>query len=342
MIKHREDFDMDYQEFEKNLVELIMEMLPEDYSLSVKAVEKNNGLVLNGLIINNKECNISPTIYLNYYFEEYKKGKSVDELAGEILDQYKKFELHEDFDVSQFVDYEKCKDNICFKLINFEKNKKLLDDVPFIDCSELAIVFYDLINSNSLETSSILIRNSHLKHWDKSVGDLMSVASKNTPRLLGTNMKNLNALVSEMLENNSGIKINNNTDEDIFAGDSPMYVLTNKSKLYGAACILQKDILDDFCNQQDVNDFYIIPSSIHEVLLLPKNNEYDDKYLSEMIKEVNSTELSVEDVLADRVFVYDRGLSQIYCFDDDGEKNVCIEFGDDDLIQIPKNDELSI
>lgn len=296
---------MTYQEFENEIVEKINKNLPEGHQTAVKPVDKNNGVVLHGLIINNGLCNISPTIYLDYYYDEYQKGHSIESLSEQIITQYQKFALEEDFDITLFTDYEKCSKNISYKLINYEKNKTLLQDIPHIVYLDLAIVFYCLINSNPFETSSILIRNSHIKHWNVTVDELFEVASNNTPRLLESDIMNLNDLVSELLSKNPDIKLGELTNEDILNEDSSMYVLTNKIKLYGACCILYKNLLEEFASKIG-SDLYIIPSSVHEVLLLPKTIEYDDEYLSSLVKEVNSIDLSTEDILSDHVYYYSR------------------------------------
>ena len=292
---------MTYQKFEKEIVDTINKNLPEGHQTLIKPVDKNNGVVLHGLIINNGLCNISPTIYLDYYYDEYKKGESIDSLALQIITQYQRFALEEDFDITVFTDYEKCKPNISYKLINYGQNKELLRDVPHIVYLDLAIVFYCLLSSSRSETSSILIRNSHMNHWGVTCDDLFNVASNNTPRLLESEIKNLTDIVKEIMMDNPTI----NLDLDSMPEESAMYVLTNKIKLYGACCILYKNLLEEFAKNLG-SDLYIIPSSVHEVLLLPNNMEYDKEYLSELVKEVNSSDLSTEDILSDHVYYYSR------------------------------------
>ena len=293
---------MTYQKFEKEIVDTINKNLPKGHQTLIKPVDKNNGVVLHGLIINNGLCNISPTIYLDYYYDEYKKGFDIDYLAKQIITQYQRFALEEDFDITVFTDYEKCKPNISYKLINYEKNKELLKDVPHIIYLDLAIVFYCLLNTSPSEASSILIRNSHMKHWGVTCDDLFDVASNNTPKLLESDIKNLTDIVKELIEDNPSIDLDS---DNMLDTDSSMYVLTNKIKLYGACCILYKNLLEEFASKVG-SDLYIIPSSVHEVLLLPNNIEYDRDYLTDLVKEVNSGELSTEDILSDHVYYYSR------------------------------------
>ena len=89
-----------------------------------------------------------------------------------------------------------------------------------------------------------------------------------------------------------------------------MYVLTNKQKMNGASCILYEHILNDFANQKN-KDIYILPSSVHEVILVPVAEDIDRTELSRMVRDVNRNELEEGDVLSDRVYYYDRVRDEI-------------------------------
>ena len=90
----------------------------------------------------------------------------------------------------------------------------------------------------------------------------------------------------------------------------PMYVLTNQHKLNGSVCILYQNVLRDFANRLAC-DFYILPSSIHEVLLIPAANQISYQELSDMVQDVNSSQLSREEILSDHVYYYSRETCQI-------------------------------
>lgn len=297
---------MTYHTFEREVVKLITTKLPSGHNAIVKSIGKNNGVMLHGLIINNGHSNISPTIYLDYYYDKLDEGSSIEELANQIVSQYNKYALEDDFDITIFTDYEKCKSHISYKLINYEQNKSLLKDIPHIVYLDLAIVFYCLLDSDLSQSSSILIRNAHLNMWGVSVDDLYAVASVNTPKLLTIETKKLvdiiNELVSEsnvIYDSDSHGNVSNTLDDK----NPPIYVMTNNIKLYGACCILYENALRDWAKKLKAN-LYIIPSSIHEVLLIPDNGNFDEQYLTELVRDVNSSQLSLEDVLSDHVYYY--------------------------------------
>ncbi len=295
---------MQYKEFENAIVDRVKEILSEEeYTFTVKPVNKNNGIKLHGLVIGNNVSNISPTIYLDYYYDSYKDGKSIDVLANKIVNQYQRFELDEDYDISSYTEWDKVRSTICYKLINKEKNEELLQGVPYIEYLDLAVVFYSLITSLQLETSSILVKNEHLKHWGIKKEELFEIASENTPKLLGSEIRNLTDIVKELMEGNGFISPFE--DDEVYEDSRqyPIYVLTNKKTLFGAGCVLYKNLLAEFSKKVE-SDLFIIPSSIHEVLLIPKTNEFDSDYLTELVKQVNSTELDDEDILSDHVYYY--------------------------------------
>lgn len=155
---------MNYTDFENKIVDNVTEMLPEGHTLTIRKVTKNNGIILHGLVINNGSTNISPTVYLDYYYNDYKEGRSIDELSREVFNQY-------------------------------NKNRDLLEDIPHIVYLDLAIVFYCILTEKQFETSSILIKNSHMKFWDTTVTDLFDIASYNTPKILKADIKSLSDIV---------------------------------------------------------------------------------------------------------------------------------------------------
>lgn len=299
------DMIMEYAEFQTEILDLVQRKLTDEHKIAVKPVKKNNGIVLHGLVINNNLSNISPTIYLDYYFEDYKNGESVYKLAEKIVAQYKKFAIDKDFDISTFADWEKAKPSICYKLINRQKNEDILKEIPHIDYLDLTIVFYALVSNKPFESSSILIRNNHMRHWGVGVDELYEIASENTPKLLEYELRNLASVVQELVSKNADKEMMAIAEGAFQDEESAMFVLTNKIKLNGASTILYKKVLENFAEQLNC-DLYIIPSSIHEVLLIPNKMDLDTDYLNALVKEVNAADLSPEEVLSDHLYYYSR------------------------------------
>ena len=92
--------------------------------------------------------------------------------------------------------------------------------------------------------------------------------------------------------------------------ETPLYVLTNKARLYGASCILYPNLLDSIADKLTC-DFYLIPSSIHEFLIIPVDNPEQISLFSQMVTEVNETQLSDDEVLSNHAYYYSREQKQI-------------------------------
>ena len=197
---------------------------------------------------------------------------------------------------------------IIFKLINTEKNRELLRDVPYIPFHDLSIVFQCLVSEERFGNASILIHNVHLQLWKVNARELYECALENTPLLQGYELADMNTVLEEM-KALGGID-----DEEIedMQQEVPMYVLSNKSRINGASCILYKDILKDFAMVVD-KDLYVLPSSIHEVILLPSDGTQESEQLKEMVREINQSQVEKEEVLSDSVYYYRRSDDSFFC-----------------------------
>lgn len=192
-----------------------------------------------------------------------------------------------------------------FKLINYEQNKNLLQKIPHIKILDLAIIFNCLVDADETGNATILIYNQHLSLWNITKDDLYHLAMKNTPALLTYELRDMSDVLIELM---AGVPCNSMKEE--FEYMVPTYVLSNKSKLNGSGCIFYHNLLHNLCEKLEC-DLYILPSSIHEVILIPAydHDSYDE--LTSMVKEVNSTQLSKEEILSDHVYFYSRETGQI-------------------------------
>ena len=259
--------------------------------VTIQEIIKNNDTHYDGLTILSNQLNISPTIYLNFYFKQYLKGRSLEEICHDILSVYEENKPSGNIDISFFT--------------NYEQNKNLLQKIPHIKILDLAIIFNCLVDADETGNATILIYNQHLSLWNITKDDLYHLAMKNTPALLTYELRDMSDVLIELM---AGVPCNSMKEE--FEYMVPMYVLSNKSKLNGSGCIFYHNLLHNLCEKLEC-DLYILPSSIHEVILIPAydHDSYDE--LTSMVKEVNSTQLSKEEILSDHVYFYSRETGQI-------------------------------
>lgn len=292
---------MTYDEFKQHILQVIQNKLGPSVRVTIQEILKNNNTHLDGLTILSGQLNISPTIYLNYYYQQYKKGTDLSAIYQEILTAYRENCPTENIDISFFTEYEKVKDHIIFKLVNYERNRELLTRIPHYRFLDLAIVFCCLINADNEGCATILIHNHHLPFWNIDKEDLYTLSMANTPKLLSYDLKNMSEVLKGLFDD---------SPFDLACNPVPMYVLSNQSKLNGSGCILYHDLLRSFAHKLEC-DLYILPSSVHEVLLIPAYEKGSSMELSEMVQEVNATQLANEEILSDHVYYYSRETNQL-------------------------------
>lgn len=294
-----------YTEFKQHILSDLQKRLGTDIQVTVQDIIKNNDTHLDGLTILSAQCNLSPTIYLNYYYKQYEDGHSLSDIEDDILKVYRDNCPSSNIDISFFTNYDKVKSRIIFKLVNYERNRELLQQVPHYRFLDLSIVFNCLIESSPSGSATILIHNHHLSYWDITRDDLYALAQQNTPKLLAYDLRNMTDILKELLADE-----NIPADTPEAAAAFPMYVLTNRYKLNGSGCILYQNLLRDFANRLG-SDLYILPSSVHEVLIIPVQAQTSTEELSDMVRDVNSSQLSREEILSDHVYYYSRESGKI-------------------------------
>lgn len=132
---------MDYNQFLKEVRAAVQERLGSNYEIRIQKITKNNGIVLDGLIIGKASKSIAPTIYLNSYYMHYTHGMSLEEILEDIISAYKESNDVSFGDTREFLSFNKLSDKVAFKLIQREKNQELLKEVPYT----IFVIFFVLL-----------------------------------------------------------------------------------------------------------------------------------------------------------------------------------------------------
>ena len=284
---------MNYQEFVGSVTGFLRESLPCGTKLELLPLEKNNGVIMDGLSIRRQGQKVAPTIYMDAYYREYLDGRSLKGICDQILECCEDTSFEERFDTDFFTDYRKLKSTVVYKLVNAEKNRELLKKVPHLPFLDLAIVFYCLLTDTPVGNATVLIHNSHMKLWKVTCSDLYRDAKANTEKLLPARLESMAEVIREL---SGGM-------EDPEEVGVPMYVLTNSQKALGAACILYEGVLKS-CADRLGGAFYMLPSSIHEVIMVPAPAVGDEQELIHMVRDINQTQVRSTEVLSDNIYLY--------------------------------------
>ena len=154
---------MNFTLFTTAVVNGLQEKLGEDYRILPNQVKKNNGVVLTGIIVEEKDSNTSPTIYLDDFYENYQNGVCLDQIVESLYRIFHKTKIKEAVDLSNFLEFEKARKQIAFKLVNYEKNREMLKTIPYKVFLDLAIIFYYVVQEPPFYgKASIPVSYTHL------------------------------------------------------------------------------------------------------------------------------------------------------------------------------------
>ena len=325
---------MVYQEFlnyiKDNLVDYMKDRLKskEDdsrfeehaYEVELHKVVKNNGIVLDGIAIRIDGANISPNIYLNSYYENYQMGRPVTSIMEEIVYLYEQAKEESDIDIVDILDYKTAKNKIFIRLVNYERNKEQLEQCPHKRYLDLAITFRYIASKDSCGLASSLISNQEFENWNVDLEELYQIALFNTMREFPWRMDSLAKVVTECFRSKMSDELPEELLQELaFLEEREcgvnMFVLTNETGVNGATCILYENVIMQFAKVQESNVF-ILPSSIHEVMLVPESEETDAELLSSLVREANQSAVGLIDLLSDYIYYYDLDKNEITLYEE--------------------------
>ena len=290
---------MNFDNFADYICDNILEGWMDEASAEIQKTEKNNGVMLTGIVIRDQNNRMTPAIYLEDYYDRYLKGDSMSDIMSEIRKQY-------DWCIQRIrslnidiTDYSTVKDLLIYRLVNYERNEEMIKRCPHIRMDDLALTFRWLAHRDSVGISTALVTNQELELWDVKMQDILLDAKKNTERIFPGKVMMMGDLLKKVLIEVPDI------DESM-----PMYIITNEQQINGATVLLYDHFLHDFAEDNPGN-YYILPSSIHEVILVPADKiEYPEE-LKDIVRHANNTVVMDTEFLSDSVYYYDSSLDSI-------------------------------
>ena len=299
---------MDIGSFAEQVRAHVGNELDSGHDIMIQRVGKNNGVCYTGLQITENAVNISPVIYIDRYYGLYEKGEeTIESTAAFVMDTYNRERSGGmmQADMRKFLSYDRVRGTIVYKLVSTGKNRELLEDIPHLDLMDLSIIFQCLVSPEGSEMATILDHNVHVKLWDVTTEELYAAAEENTRKLLPYEIKSMTEVLCEIMREEDPEDADSADFAEEFSDSVPMYVLSNKNRVEGAACMLYPGLIRDLADKFG-KSFYIIPSSVHEVLILPTEDTEECAEIKSMIREINDTQVSPEEILSYSLYYYDR------------------------------------
>jgi len=302
------ELESEYSTFINSITNTVSDMMGEEYTARIFKVTKNNSLELDSLVLLKEGKNFAPNIYLLPYYEAYMEGTSLKELADRLCGIYHNCSaplVKDNFNYA----FDDMKANVIYRLVNFEKNEKLLEKIPHIKYLDFAVTFHCLVHNDGDGIGTIRITNEHLEQWKVTLEDLKELAHTNTRKKFPPLIRSMEDVIKTMLKEECGEDFPLELQTELMDNDSSehhkMYILSNSKGINGATCLLYENVLKKFANQIH-SDLFILPSSIHEIILVPYEKTISKEALTEMVRDVNRTQVAKDEVLSDRVYYYSR------------------------------------
>ena len=295
MMKQEND-QLSREAFYGSLREELLVRCPVGMEISFQTITRNNDVRLHGCLLRRNESHIAPTLYMENFYDLYKDGLSVGETADAMLricvnslDDVREFDFAPE-------DWESVRKMIGMKVLGYERNPELLQRVPYIRYEDLAVVFIFVLKEAGI-TGGVAVITSELSGlWGISAEELFVQARQSAPVLLEPVVSNIRNMIGDCPE-----EVEEIIDDPENAVD--MYILTNKSQTYGASALFYPGLLEKITDYLG-GGFYILPSSVHEVILIPEAAGEPDA-LRRMVQEVNRCEVPEDMILSDNVYYYD-------------------------------------
>lgn len=300
---------MNFEEFKDAMVNSIKNRLPEDQKDSEVKVSINHKIneTYNALTVHQEGTSISAAVNLDRLFERYEEGADLNSLADQAMDMIQ-MEKPE-FDVSMLMDYESVKDRLFVRASNAELNQEALMNVPHTIVADIAVTYHIMMDDGNDGMASVMVTNQMLNQYGISPEQLAEDAMRSSEAILPVKVQSMADVMREMFcSDMMASGMSPEEAEEMFdmmgVDQTPLTVITNDQKMNGASALFYPDTMDQIAQKLE-GDFFILPSSVHEVLALPDDGQQSVQVLKDMVTEINATQVAPNDRLTDQVYHFD-------------------------------------
>ncbi len=302
---------MNFNEFVNEVKDNIRLFLPKDYEnaeVSVMDYQKLN-TTYKGLMVKKEDETITPTINMNQLYKAYQDqpGVTMESVYRRIADVVVEAPIQ--VNLKSILDYDIAKDNLFIRVSSAERNKDMLANVPHQLKEDLAITYHVAVSMDEEGLSSMLIKNDLLKQYGITAEQLHEDAMNSSPRIMAPEVSSMGAIMEELVEKDLFMMSPEEREmlQESIRESTQMpsfFVVTNQQRIDGAGALFYPEVMDNL-GELLGQDYFILPSSIHEMLVLPDNGEVSADELRMMVTEVNETQVAPAERLTNDVYHFD-------------------------------------
>ncbi len=296
---------MTYEKFKEALLNALKDFYGDDAEVLFQDVVKVNDVHLDGINIIHKDKNscVNPVIYANSFYERYTEGEmTMDDIVGRIIDTMEHNQISpEIYDMTKLLSHwNTASEHIYPMLVHTDTNKEMLEKLVSTTFLDLSVIYY--IRLGSIHSGDANVKITH------QLFDSFGVSLEELHERAISNLRNNDCLeVKSMADVLRGLLPDSVSGDMEVPESCNMHVLSNRSKLFGAAHLLDMDTMPI---PYRTRSYYVIPSSIHEAILVD-DESVEASMLNEMIQDVNDSVLSPEEILSSHCYYYDGASRQL-------------------------------
>ena len=301
------EVNMDYENFKEELIEGLKENFEtrgiEGMSFRDQGqVNKLNG-GYDGVVVTPQDSAIGVTVNMTKLYEAHENGAPLGEIIDKAADMVVNgLDNQPKIDVATLTDYDQMREKLIMEVVSTEANKEMLSNIPHKEMEDMSVVYRFDMGTNEDGRATILVTNQLMDSMGINAEQLHADAVENAPKIKPVEIKGMGEVLSEMMGMSPEDMAMMGMPTD--PADEKIFVATVPDKVHGAGVLAYQDFMDQAAERVG-GDFFILPSSIHEILIVPDTGEMGLKDLKNMVQEVNATQVAPEDKLTDSVYHYD-------------------------------------
>lgn len=270
-------------------IDIINALVAQGYQAEAKETVKN-GIVFEGIIIRSNDI-IAPIIYTEQLLRDAEeKGKRLSDVVIDIIRMYEESQ-HKKNSIEKLINRNHFLNNVFIGLQKISEEQLVKEPTEY---DGIEAYLYVRGTKDVAEGYSVKVTQEYLQHTDVDIKEAWKAARENT--FAETELKCMSTVMADIC----GLQ-----EEEVLKIDNEPYIVSNQCKIKGASAILNQDMLRRFAQRNGVSQLVVLPSSIHEMIVIPFDTSIDMGAMSEMVREINATQVSPEDRLTDRAYLID-------------------------------------
>lgn len=299
---------VDYQEFKGTFKDLVEKTFEDkgihDVEVENRLVDKVNE-TYDAFTIKHTGSDVGVNISVTEAYSAYARDEAeIKTIANAMVNRTVEALLNAPVisdGINDIQNYDVMKNKLVMEVVSAETNAELLETVPHKDIEDMAVIYRFDVKDIVGEGATVIVTNKMLDNYGITPDQLHEDAVKNAPEIRPIVIQGM----AEVLAKQMGVEDMEMLGLNIPPEQEQIFVASVPDNVHGAGILAYEDFMDKASERVGNQSFFILPSSIHELLIVPDNGMMDLHSLEQMVREVNATTVDPSEKLTDNVYHYD-------------------------------------